>query len=126
MENVEETPTEDLAQLLVALKSEYDVKEPEIASRIGVHVSTVNNWVNRKRAGKRGPNKDKLRALHAAFPKFSEERIFAAASREVPGPLSADAKERLLALFGELTEDQQELQEIQMRAIVERNHSGRS
>lgn len=117
-------PTEDLAQLLVTLKAEYGVKEPEIATRIGVHVSTVNNWVNRRRGSKRGPAPAKLRALHEAFPKFTEKRIFDAAAREVPGPLADDAKERLLELFAQLTEEQQELQEIQIKAVVERNHRG--
>lgn len=123
--NAEER-TEDLAQLLARLKSEYDVNESEIARRIGVAPATVNAWVNRKRGTGRGPNREKLRALASAFPKFSEAEIFKAAGRKAPGPLSPDAQQRLLHLFGELTAEQQRAYEIQMRATVEDNRSGGS
>lgn len=112
---------EDLAQLITALKDEYKVSESEIARRIGVHVSTINNWVHRKRGGGRGPNPDTLRALAEAFPKFTTQRVFAAAGRKTPGPLSPDARQRLLDLFGELTDDQQRMLETQVRAVAEGN-----
>jgi transcriptional regulator with XRE-family HTH domain len=118
----EGTPTEDLAQLLSRLKDEYGVSESEIARRIGVSAATVNNWVRRKRGTGRGPNPEKLRALHREFPKFSEDQIFAAAGRKTPGPLSPDAEERLLELFRGLTKEQQEITETQMRALNESNH----
>lgn len=116
--------TEDLAQLLARLKDTYNVSESEIARRIGVAPSTVNSWTNRTRGGKRGARPEKLRALAAAFPKFTEEEIFAAAGRETPGPLSLDAQQRILELYGQLTAEQQKLIEAQMRAVADLNRTG--
>ncbi|MEU7154070.1 helix-turn-helix domain-containing protein [Streptomyces sp. NPDC045456] len=121
----EERP-ENLATLIKRLKVEYDVTESEIARRIGVAPATVNAWVHSKRGTGRGPNPDKLRALAEAFPKFTEREIFAAAGRKAPGPLSPDAEERILALFRSLTAEQQEMKEIEMRALAERNQSSNS
>ncbi|MGA5424578.1 helix-turn-helix domain-containing protein [Streptomyces lavendulocolor] len=118
--------TENLAQLIKRLKDTYDVTESEIARRIGVAPATVNAWVHQKRGTGRGPNPDKLRALAVAFPKFSEPEIFAAAGRKAPGPLSPDAEERVLQLWRKLTAEQQEMKEIEMRALAERNHSSGS
>jgi len=119
----EQQPAEDLAQLIARLKDTYGVSDSEIARRIGVAPATVNSWVHRKRGTGRGPNKDKLRALAREFPKFTEAEIFAAAGRATPGPLSNDARERILALIEELTDEQQEMTEVQIRALVERNRS---
>lgn len=118
-----EERTENLAQLIKRLKDEYHVNESEIARRIGVAPATVNSWTLGKRGTKRGPNKDKLKKLAAEFPKFSEQEIFAAAGREAPGDLSPDAEERLLNLFRELTPEQQEMSEIQLRALRDANQS---
>lgn len=115
--------TENLAQLIKRLKDEYNVTESGIARRIGVAPATVNSWTLGKRGTKRGPNKDKLRALAREFPKFTEEEIFAAAGREAPGDLSPEATERLLKLFAELTPQQQEMKEIEMKALRDANHS---
>lgn len=121
---VNQERTEDLAQLLARLKDEYNVNESEIARRIGVAPSTVNSWTNRTRGGKRGARPEKLRALAAAFPKFTEDEIFAAAGRETPGPLSPDAEARILELWRGLTEDQQRAKEVEMRALNEMNKTG--
>lgn len=117
-----ETPTDEtFAQLLQRLKDEYPgLTDSEIARRVGVHVSTVNTWVH----GKRTPRPDALRALATAFPKFTERELFAAVGRRAPGPLSPDAEERLLELFRELTAEQQQITETQMRALAEHNRSG--
>ncbi|MFE2019837.1 helix-turn-helix domain-containing protein [Streptomyces sp. NPDC059499] len=123
MSTHEQQQPEDLAQLIARLKDAYGVNDSAIARRIGVAPATVNSWVNRKRGGTRGPNKDKLRALAREFPKFTESEIFAAAGRTTPGPLSEDARVRIIALIEELTEDQQEMTEVQIRALVERNRS---
>ena len=123
MDNQEQQPVEDLAQLIARLKDTYGVNDSEIARRIGVAPATVNSWVHRLRGGTRGPNRKSLSALARAFPKFTEAQIFAAAGRATPGPLSSDARERILALIEELTEDQQEMTEVQIRAVVERNRS---
>lgn len=116
--------TEDLAQLLARLKDTYGVNESEIARRIGVAPSTVNSWTNRTRGGKRGARPEKLRALAEAFPKFTEAEIFAAAGRDAPGPLSPDAEARIIELWRGLTEEQQRLKEIEMRALGESNRTG--
>ncbi|MFJ2568138.1 XRE family transcriptional regulator [Streptomyces sp. NPDC087568] len=116
--------TEDLAQLLARLKDTYGVSDSEISRRIGVAPATVNAWVHRKRGTGRGPNKDKLRALAAAFPKFTEAEIFAAAGRESPGPLSPDAEARILELWRGLTEEQQRAKEVEMRALNDMNRTG--
>lgn len=126
MDSHEQQEPEDLAQLIARLKDTYGVNNSDIARQIGVAPATVSSWVLRKRGGTRGPNKDKLRALAAAYPKFTEDEIFAAAGRETPGSLSPEARERILALIDELTEDQQEITEVQIRALVERNRSGAS
>ena len=116
--------TEDLAQLLARLKDTYNVNESEIARRIGVAPSTVNSWTNRTRGGKRGARPEKLRALAEAFPKFTEDEIFAAAGRETPGPLSTEAEARILELYRGLTAEQQRAKEIEMRALNEANRTG--
>lgn len=116
--------TEDLAQLLARLKSEYDVSDSEIARRIGVAPATVNAWVHRKRGTGRGPNRDKLRALAREFPKFTEDEVFAAAGRQSPGPLSPEAEARILELWRGLTEEQQRAKEVEMRALGEMNRTG--
>ncbi|MFJ8855160.1 helix-turn-helix domain-containing protein [Streptomyces sp. NPDC102437] len=123
MANEDATTPEDLAQLLARLKDEYGVSESEIARRIGVSAATVNNWVHRKRGTGRGPNPEKLRAIAREFPKFSEDEIFAATGRKTPGPLAPAAEERLLELFRGLTAEQQEIKELELRALNEHNRS---
>ena len=115
--------TEDLAQLLDRLKSEYGVTETEIAGKIGTGVSTVNSWVHRTRGGKRGPNREKLRALAREYPKFTEDEIFAAAGRATPGPLNPDLEAEALEYFRDLTAQQQRDHLIQMKALGQANKS---
>lgn len=116
------TPTEDLAQLLARLKDEYGVNDSQIAAAIGVSVSTVNTWVHRKRQ----PRPEALHKLAARYPEFTEDEIFAAAGRKTPGPLSPAAEERLLELFRGLTAEQQEIKELELRALNEHNRSALS
>jgi transcriptional regulator with XRE-family HTH domain len=118
-----EERTEDLAQLLARLKSEYDVNESEVARRIGVAPATVNAWTHRLRGTKRGVKAESLRALAREFPKFTEEQIFAAAGRATPGPLDAAREARVLEYFRGLTEEQQRAKEIEMRALNEANRT---
>lgn len=114
----------DLAQLLALIKDTYGVNETELGRRIGVSPATVNAWVHRKRGTGRGPNPDKLRAIAEAFPKFSEEVVFAAARRQSPGPLSPDAEARIIALWRGLTADQQRAKEVEMKALNDMNRTG--
>jgi transcriptional regulator with XRE-family HTH domain len=90
-----------------------------VAKAVGVSSAAVGTWVHRKRK----PRRAAVVALAKAYPKFTEERLFAALGREAPGPLDAAAEDRLLELFRELTTEQQEMKEIEMRAIAERNRS---
>jgi transcriptional regulator with XRE-family HTH domain len=117
VETEDTPPVEDFAQALAALKDEYRASDSDIARAIGVSSAAVGTWVHRKRK----PRREAVEALAAAYPKFTRERLFAAIGRETPGPLSPDAKERLLELFSELTAEQQEMKELEMRAIAERN-----
>lgn len=114
---------EDFADLLNRLKSTYDVNESEIARAINVAPATVNAWVNRKRGTGRGPRPDTLRALSAAYPKFTVAEIFASTGRKAPGPLAPEAEARLMELFRELTPEQQAMKEIEMRALRDANRA---
>lgn len=122
MDNEDATPTEDLAQLLARLKDDYGVNDSQIAAAVGVSVSTVNTWVHRKRS----PRPDAIRAIAAAYPTYTEDMLFAAAGRKTPGPLSPDAEQRLLELFRGLTAEQQEIKELELRALNEHNRSAMS
>lgn len=112
-------PAEDFAQVLAALKDEYQVSDTDIAKAVGVSSAAVGTWVHRKRK----PRRAAVVALAKAYPKFTEKRLFDALGREAPGPLDEAAEERLLDLFRELTAEQQEMKEIEMRALAERNRS---
>lgn len=117
MEHEGQAAGEDLAQLINRLKDTYGVNESEIARAIGAAPATVNAWVHRKRGGSKGPRRALLEALADAYPKFTREEIFAAAGRRVPGNLSDDVERELFETFAELTEEQQKLTLIQMRAL---------
>ncbi|WP_405960744.1 hypothetical protein OG235_27655 [Streptomyces sp. NBC_00024] len=109
---------ETFAQVLAALKDEYDVKEPAIAERIGVHVSTVNNWAN----GKAFPRNPALLALGDAYPKL-RNRLLAAVGRKAPAPLTQDGRERWLRTLDRLTEEQQHMLLIQAEAVADNNQA---
>jgi transcriptional regulator with XRE-family HTH domain len=112
-------PVEDFAQALAALKDEYQVSDSDIARAIGVTSAAVGTWVHRQKK----PRRASVVALAEAYPKFTEDRLFAALGRERPGPVSKSREEALFALFAELTAEQQEMKEIEMRALAERNRS---
>lgn len=117
METENNPPVEDFAQALAALKAAYAVNDSEIARAIGVSPATVNTWVHRKRV----PRDDAIARLAEAFPKFTVKRLTDAAGRKAPGPLAPEAEERLLALFKGLTEEQQAMAEIQLKALRDSN-----
>ncbi|MFD7096575.1 hypothetical protein [Streptomyces xanthophaeus] len=121
MEHDGQTTADDLAQLIKRIKDVYGVNESEIARAIGAAPATINSWVNRTRGGTRGPRAALLEKLHTAYPKFSREEIFAAASRQVPGELSQSDEAELFELFGGLTAEQQKLTKIQMKAWIAAN-----
>ncbi|MFD9763238.1 helix-turn-helix domain-containing protein [[Kitasatospora] papulosa] len=115
-------PGEDFAQLLARLRDEYGVNDSQIATATGVSPSTVSTWNHRRRQ----PRPDALRALAAAYPKFTEAEVFAAAGRKTPGPLSPTREERVLDLWRGLTAEQQEIKELELRALNEHNRSALS
>lgn len=119
METEDNPPVEDFAQALAALKTEYKVGDVDIAKAIGVTSSAVGTWVHRQKK----PRRASVVALAKAYPKFTEERLFAALGRQAPGPLTPDAETRLLDLFRELTAEQQEMKEVEIRALIQRNRS---
>ncbi|MCM2427346.1 XRE family transcriptional regulator [Streptomyces sp. RKAG337] len=123
MDNQQEPAGEDFAQLITRIMDTYEVNESEVARRLGVHHSTVNMWVQRKRGTARGPATATLLKIHETFPRFTLEEISAAAKRKAPGPLDADATKRLLDLFAGLTAEQQEFTETQLRALNEANRA---
>jgi len=107
---------ETFAQALAALKDKHGVTEPNIAKRIGVHVSTVNNWAN----GKATPRRPLMDALVTQFPDF-KERLLASVGRKAPGPVSPDIEAELIKDFRELTAEQQRTTRIQVKALRESN-----
>lgn len=118
-----ETPpehAEDLADLIQWIMDNTGDSASAIARKVGVSPALVSNWHNRKRGTGRGPAAKNLRNLAAAY-NLPEKRVFAAVQQKVPGPLPPDAKERLLKLFDQLTEEQQQLIETQVRAVAEGN-----
>lgn len=120
------TPTpqaEDLAQLLNRVMDKRGLTRTEIAHRAGVSVSIVSAWASRKRGTRRGPSHAVLERLADALGE-PRERVFAAAARKTPGPLTDDKRQAVLAVFAELTEEQQETKLVEMRALVEHNRTG--
>lgn len=115
-------PPEDLAQLIRRVMDEKGIAQAEIARRAGVSVSAVSTWVNRKRGAGRGPSRDILHRLAAALGE-PERRVFEAAKRKTPGPISPDAEQNLLEYFRDLTEEQQHAKLVEMRALAEDNRS---
>jgi transcriptional regulator with XRE-family HTH domain len=113
-----DAPTgETFAQALAALKDDYRISENKIAERIGVHVSTVNNWAH----GKANPRPAAIRSLAQAFPRFTEARLFAAVGKRAPAPLPPDRRDAVLQVFDRLTEEQQNMLLIQASAVADSN-----
>ncbi|WP_060886200.1 hypothetical protein [Streptomyces caniscabiei] len=119
MENTERPDADEtFAEVLAALKDEYDVKEPAIAATVGVHVSTVNTWAN----GKAIPRNAAVLKLGARYPKF-RKRLLAAVGRRVPPPQTEDEREYALRVLDRLTEEQRRLILIQAEAVADSNRT---
>ncbi|MFI0236385.1 helix-turn-helix domain-containing protein [Streptomyces sp. NPDC016845] len=115
--NDEEPQHEDFAQVLADLMADYEVNGTQVAEAIGVSTSTVNTWLHRKRT----PRPEAIAKLAGRYPRYSVKRLSDAAGRKAPGPVSPDRAQRLLEIFEGLTEEQQEIMEIQARALRESN-----
>ncbi|TXS21642.1 XRE family transcriptional regulator [Streptomyces sp. ms191] len=94
--------------------------QSEIARRIGISPAAVNSWVRRKRGTGRGPNRETLTKL-AGVLGVPESEVFTAAGRKTPGRVAPDREQRIVDAFRELTVEQQEFVEIQIRALVDYN-----
>lgn len=113
--------TDDLSALIRRVQDQRpELTQSEIARRIGVSVSAVSAWVTRKRGTGRGPNRDTLARL-ANILGVPERDVYAAAGRRLPGPVGPDREQRILEYFRNLTAGQQEMVEIQLRAICQHN-----
>jgi transcriptional regulator with XRE-family HTH domain len=111
---------ETFAQLMKRLMDAYEANESDVARATGMSTSIVNLWV---RGERQAPRKATLEKLAAAYPKIPRDDFFAAAGRKTPAPASPDRKERIVAYLDELTVEQQELYEIQIKATAEHNRS---
>lgn len=115
--NIQPADGETFAQVLAELKQHYDVREPAIAERINVHVSTVNNWAN----GKSLPRPKYIHALSQAYPAFAKDRLEKAAGKSAPAPQSAEDREEVLRVWDRLYEDQRKMMLLQAKAVADAN-----
>jgi transcriptional regulator with XRE-family HTH domain len=109
--------SETFPEVLADLMQHYNVNASDVARAIGGSPSTVSTWVRRHKT----PRAETLRALAEEYPAFPLERLTAAAGRTLAIPADADRRARLLALFDQLTEAQQELIEVQLHSLVVHN-----
>ncbi|MEU9645512.1 helix-turn-helix transcriptional regulator [Streptomyces sp. NPDC048188] len=109
--------TETFAQVIAELMARYEVNGSDIARAIGGSPSTVSTWIN----GRKIPRDEAIRKLAQHYPKFTVQRLSAAAGRKAPAPLAPDARERLLSYLDRLTAEQQEMLEIQAKALADSN-----
>lgn len=109
--------TETFAQVLAELMDHYKVNGSEVARAIGGSPSTVSTWSN----GKKTPRDEAIRRLAEAYPAYSVQRLTAAAGRKAPAPLTPDRRERVMAYLDRLTAEQQEMIEIQAKALADSN-----
>lgn len=107
---------ETLDQVLVQIKDETGRTEQQLADSIGVHVSTFNTWIN----GKAVPRQPSLLKLANRYPAY-KRRLFEAAGKRTPAPLTADRRDVILHELDRLTEEQQESFLIQVRAVGDSN-----
>lgn len=108
---------ETFAQVLAELMAEYKANQSDIARTLDMSPSAVSLWLN----GRKTPRDAALRKLAEAYPKYTVQRLTAAAGRKAPAPLTPDRREAVLAAFDRLTEEQQELLLIQARAVADSN-----
>lgn len=108
---------ETFAQVLAELMAEYKANQSDIARAVEMSPSAVSLWLR----GKKTPRDDSLGKLADAYPKYTVQRLTAAAGRKAPAPLSPDRREVVLDVFDRLTEEQQELLLIQARAVADSN-----
>lgn len=116
MEN-QEQPGETFAEVLAELMDEYHVSQSDIARAIEGSPSTVSLWLR----GRRTPRNDTIRTIAEAYPKYTVKRLTEAVGRKPSAPLTPDRRERVLDIFDQLTEEQQEIMLIQGKALADSN-----
>lgn len=113
MNKVDDSP-ETLPQLIRRVQdARPELTQTEIARRMGVSISAVNTWAN----GTRVPRRPMLEKLAETLGE-PRERVFVAANRRTPGPLSPDAEQRIISLYRRLTAEEQRVIERQMVALA--------
>lgn len=110
---------ETFAQVLKELMATYKANQSDIARAVEMSPSAVSLWLN----GRKTPRDAAIAKLAEAYPKYTVQRLTAAAGRKAPAPLTADRREVVLDVFDRLTEEQQELLLIQARAVADSNQS---
>ncbi|MBP5931865.1 helix-turn-helix domain-containing protein [Streptomyces sp. LBUM 1479] len=95
----------------------YKASQSDIARAVEMSPSAVSLWLR----GKKTPRDDSLAKLAEAYPKFTVQRLTAAAGRRAPAPLTPDRREAVLDIFDRLTQEQQELLLIQAKAVADSN-----
>ncbi|MFI1021306.1 helix-turn-helix domain-containing protein [Streptomyces olivaceus] len=108
---------ETFAQVLAELMTTYKVNQSDVARAVGGSPSTVSTWIN----GRKVPRDDAIRRLAEAYPRYTVQRLSAAAGRKAPAPLTPDRRDRVLGYMDQLTEEQQQFLEIQAKALADSN-----
>lgn len=105
---------ETLSSMLLRAFAEHpELTQKDVAQRAGISPVTLNTWVQGTRGTSGRIKSEHLRKLADALPsEYTVARVHQAAGRRTPGPLGAERREKLLGIFGELTEKQQ-------RALIE-------
>ncbi|MER7814514.1 helix-turn-helix domain-containing protein [Streptomyces sp. NPDC096153] len=104
---LDESNSEDLAALLARLVEETPGKtQKDLAREVGISYPTLNAWLNRKRGMSR-VHPETLRTLAAVLRRWgadvTEQQLFEAIGRPVPGPSDEESEERLLAIYRQLS-----------------------
>lgn len=115
---------EDLSQLIRRVMSERTIAQRDVARLTGIHESTISAWIRRTR-GSRRPRPEYMEMLADGLG-LTRDEVYAAAGRTVPGRLTPDAEARVLAIFRDLTAEQQRMFELQMEAVREGNRPAAS
>lgn len=108
---------ETFAQVLKRLMAEYKANQSDIARAVEMSPSAVSLWLR----GKKTPRDESIAKLAEAYPKYTVQRLTAAAGRRAPAPLTADRRDVVLDVFDRLTEEQQELLLVMAKAAAESN-----
>lgn len=110
---------ETFAQALAALMAEHGASQSDVARKIDGSPSAVSFWLS----GQKTPRDKTIAKLAEAFPDSArwKQRLSDAAGRKVPAPLDEDRKVRIMKILDRMTKDQQEMFELQAKAVADSN-----